>query len=94
MFVIDTVGGLEALTLVSELRALGLSAERSYGNRSMKKQWSAADRAGARWGVLLAPREMAEGKVAVKHLATGEQVEVKRDEVAAWLRTREDADNS
>ena len=94
VFVIDTVGGLEALTLVSELRVLGLSAERSYGNRSMKKQWSAADRAGARWGVLLAPREMSEGKVAVKHLATGEQVEVKREEVAAWLRTREDADNS
>jgi histidyl-tRNA synthetase len=44
--------------------------------------------------VLLAPREMAEGKVGVKHLGTGEQVEVKRAEVAAWLRTREDADNS
>jgi histidyl-tRNA synthetase len=94
VFVVDTVGGLEALTLASELRAVGLSAERSYGSRSMKKQWSAADRAGARWGVLLAPREMAEGKVAVKHLTTGRQDEVKRDEVAAWLRTREDADNS
>jgi len=94
VFVIDTVGGIEGLLMVSELRTVGLSAERSYGSRSMKKQWSAADRAGARWGVLLAPREMAEGKVGVKHLATGEQVEVRREEVAAWLRTREDADNS
>ena len=66
----------------------GLSAERAYGNRSMKKQWGAADKAGARWGVLLAPRELADGKVAIKELATGEQVEVRRDEVAAWLQTK------
>ena len=44
VFVVDTVGGLAGLTLVAELRAAGLSAERSYGSRSMKKQWSAADR--------------------------------------------------
>ena len=37
-----------------------------------------------------APRELADGKVAVKDLATGEQVEVRRDEVAAWLQTRRD----
>ena len=64
MFVIDTVGGLAGLTLLAELRAVGLSADRAYGNRSMKKQWGAADRSGARWGVLLAPRELADGKVA------------------------------
>ena len=53
-------------------------------------KFSAADRAGARWTVLLAPREMAEGKVAVKHLVTGKQEEVRREEVAAWLCTRKD----
>src|SRR5205085_4881006 len=37
VFVVDTVGGLAGLTLVSELRAIGLSAERSYGSRNMKK---------------------------------------------------------
>jgi len=56
----------------------------------MKKQWGAADRAGARWGVLLAPRELADGKVAVKELTTGDQVVVNREEIAAWLRTRKD----
>ena len=73
-------------------RASGSSAERAYGNRSMKKQWGAADRAGARWGVLLAPRELAEGKVGVKELASGEQVDVKRRRsrgVAADERGRE-----
>jgi histidyl-tRNA synthetase len=91
VFVIDTVGGLASVMLLAELRSAGFAADRAYGNRSMKKQWGAADRSGARWGVLLAPRELAEGKVSVKELASGEQVEVKREEVAAWLRTREDA---
>jgi histidyl-tRNA synthetase len=91
VFVIDAVGGLAALTLVAELRAAGLSADRAYGNRSVKKQWGAADRAGARFGAMLAPTELAEGKVVVKDLGSGVQINVSREEVAAWLRMREDA---
>jgi histidyl-tRNA synthetase len=91
VFVIDTVGGLASLPLLAELRAAGFAADRAYGNRSMKKQWGAADRVGARWGVMLAPRESADGNVVVKDLLSGEQADVKRDEVAAWLQMREDA---
>jgi histidyl-tRNA synthetase len=90
VFVIDIVGGIAGVTLVSELRTAGLSADRAYGNRSAKKQWAAADRVGARWGVMLGPRELAEAKVAVKDLASGEQVDVPRAEVSAWLRMRKD----
>ena len=43
----------------------------------MKKQWAAADKAGATFGVMLAPEEAAAGKVAVKDLRSGEQVEVR-----------------
>jgi histidyl-tRNA synthetase len=90
VFVIDTVGGVAGVTLLSELRAAGLSADRTYGKRSVKKAWGDADRVGARWGVMLAPRELAEGKVAVKDLESGKQVEVARAEVSAWLRMRKD----
>jgi histidyl-tRNA synthetase len=90
VFVIDIVGGVASVTLLSELRSAGLSADRAYGTRSAKKQWGAADRAGARWGVMLGPRELADGKVAVKDLASGQQVEVARAEVSAWLRMRKD----
>ena len=90
VFVIDAVGGLASLTLVAELHNAGLSADRAYGGRSVKKQWGAADRAGARWGVMLAPRELAEGKVVVKEMASGEQSEVSREEIAAWLTMREE----
>jgi histidyl-tRNA synthetase len=87
VFVVDMVGGTEALRLVQEARALGLSADRAYGSRSVKKQWAAADKAGARYGVMLGPRELAEGKVAVKDLTTGDQIDVHREEVAAWLQS-------
>jgi histidyl-tRNA synthetase len=89
-FVVDTVGGTEATLLLEELRTQGLAADRAYGGRSMKKQWAAADKSGARFGVLLAPRELEAGVVAVKDLATGTQTDVHRDEVAAWIRTKKD----
>lgn len=91
VFVVDLLGGTEADRLLYELRESGLSADRSYGSRSPKKQWTAADRAGATWGVMLAPDEHSRRHVAVKDLRSGEQIEVRRDEVAAWLRTRKEA---
>jgi histidyl-tRNA synthetase len=88
VFVIDAVHTAEVAVLLTELRESGLSADRAYGGRSVKKQWGAADRAGARWGVMLAPQELARGAVVVKDLASGDQSEVPRTEVAAWLLMR------
>ncbi len=89
VFVVDAVGGDDAFVLLAELRAGGLSADRAYGGRSVKRQWSAADRSGAAFGVMLAPGEAERGAVAVKDLASGEQVEVRRDDVVGWLRTKQ-----
>ena len=94
VFVIDIVGGIAGVALVSELRAAGLSADRTYGTRAAKKQWAAANRAGARWGVMLGPREIADGRVAVKDLVSGDQRDVARAEVSAWLRMRKDESTS
>jgi histidyl-tRNA synthetase len=88
VFVVDLLGTEDATVLVHELREHGVASDRAYGGRSGKKQWSAADKAGATYGVMLAPREAEAGAVAVKDLRSGEQVEVKRSEVAEWLRTR------
>ena len=69
----------------------GLSADRAYGGRSPKKQFTAADRSGARWAVIIGADEMKRGMVAVKDLRSDEpQSEVRREEIAAWLRTRKD----
>ncbi len=85
VFIVDAVGGVEATRLANELREEGLIVERAYGGRAVKKQWSAADRAGARFGVMLGAKEMAEGNVAVKDMRTGEQHDVRRETVAAYL---------
>ena len=81
----------EVTTIVAELREQGLAAERAYGARSPKKQFGAADRSGATWSVILGAAEAERGVVAVKDMTTGEQHEVRREALAAWLRTREEA---
>ena len=88
VFVVDLIGTTDAAVMLDELRGRGLSADRAYGGRSVKKQWAAADKAGAQFGVMLAPAEAAAGKVAVKDMRSGEQVEVERSDVANWLLTR------
>jgi histidyl-tRNA synthetase len=94
-FVVDGLGaavGTDALAVVSELREAGLGADRSYGGRSVKAQWREADRSGARHGVMLGRDEAARGAVAVKDLRSGEQVEVARSQLAAWLMTKRETE--
>ena len=88
VFVVDGVGGTEGLVLIEELRAAGIRADRAYGGRAFRKQMAAADKSGARYGVVLGAKEMADGKVGIKDLTTGDQINVRRDEAAAYLQTR------
>ncbi len=75
-FVVDTTGGVEALQLTAELRAVGLTADRAYENRSMKAQMKVADRSGAAVAVIIGSNELAEGAVTVRPLRTddGQQI--------------------
>ncbi len=84
-YVVDAVGTADVVVLLHELREAGVASDRAYGGRSLKKQWAAADKSGARYGVMLAPREMETGHVVVKDLTNGQQIEIRRDEVAAWI---------
>jgi histidyl-tRNA synthetase len=91
-FVVDGLGaGTDALAVVAALRDAGLGADRSYGGRSVKAQWKEADRSGARFGVMLGRDEAARDAVAVKDLASGEQVEVPLPQLAGWLLARQEA---
>jgi histidyl-tRNA synthetase len=87
VFVVDLLGTEDATVLVDELRTRGLATDRAYGGRKPKKQWGAADKSGATYGVMLAPKESEAGAVAVKDLRSGEQIEVNRSEIADWLLT-------
>ncbi len=87
-FVVDGIGDGTAAVIVAALRDSGLRADRAYGGRSVKAQWKLADRSGAAFGVMLGRAEADRAAVAVKRLATGEQIEVPREQVAGWIRAR------
>ena len=81
VWVVDTTGGSAALTLTHELRAAGISADRSFEARSMKSQFKAAGRSGARVAVVVGESELESGHVTVRDLVHGEQLLVPRDDL-------------
>lgn len=87
-FVVDAIGDGSVGPFVEKLRATGLRVDRSYGGRSVKAQWKAADRSGAAFGVMLGRDEATRDAVAVKDMRSGEQVEIARRDVAAELSAR------
>jgi len=95
VFVVDAVGGdsgFEAtVVLAHDLRETGLRVDRGFGGRSVKAQIKAADRSAATYTAIVAPEEWSRGMVVVKHMESGDQHEVPRDEVGAWVRTRIDS---
>jgi histidyl-tRNA synthetase len=54
----------------------------------MKGQLRAADRARARYALILGEREVGDGTVTVRELASGEQEAVRSEEVVAWISRR------
>jgi histidyl-tRNA synthetase len=87
-FVVDTTGGSEALLLTHELREVGVACDRAFDHRSMKAQFKAADRSGARLALVVGEREQADGTVTVRDLRAGEQEAVGRADVVAHVRKR------
>jgi histidyl-tRNA synthetase len=83
--VTDSALAEDAFRLVAELRRTGIAADQGFDRRSLKAQFKAADRSGARWTVVLGPSEGRRGAVSVKELASGLQEEVPRDRVVAHL---------
>ncbi len=70
-----------AVALVRELRAAGVAAAAALGERPLKAQLRAADRAGARFAAIVGEREVAEGLVTLRRLSDGAQEEVPAGEV-------------
>ncbi|NUU59867.1 histidine--tRNA ligase [Paenibacillus agri] len=64
------------------LRSKGYSAERDYLGRKMKAQMKSADRMAARYTAILGEDELKAGVIALKSMDTGEQRNVKLDELA------------
>ena len=74
-----------AISLVRRLRDGGLRLDMTAGERSVKAQFKAADRAGAA-NALVVGEEWEEGRVTARDLATGQQDSVVIEEIETWLR--------
>ncbi|RNE49251.1 histidine--tRNA ligase [Corynebacterium alimapuense] len=75
-------------TLINDLRVAGISADMSYGDRGLKGAMKGADRAGARFALVLGEQELAEGQVQIKDLAAHEQTGVALEAVVSELGQR------
>lgn len=73
------------LALATELRAAGVNTEIHLEPAKLARQLKYADKAGIQFAVVMGSDEKAEGVVTIKHLATGEQTRVPRNEAAARL---------
>ena len=63
-------------SLINDIRKAGISADMSFGDRGLKGAMKGADRAGARFALVLGDQELENGTVALKDLAAHEQHDV------------------
>jgi histidyl-tRNA synthetase len=74
---------VQAFRLASELRRKGVPATVGASDRSLKSQMRHADGLGAEYVAIIGERELREGSVTLKRLATGEQETVAAGDVVA-----------
>ena len=75
----------EAFRLLTELRDAGLSARMDYAGRSMKSQMKQADKANARYALILGEDELAKGVVTLRNMESSAQEQVAREEIVNKL---------
>ena len=75
----------EAFRLLAELRDAGLSARMDYAGRSMKSQMKQADKANARYALILGEDELAKGVVTVRNMESSGQEQVAREDIVNKL---------
>lgn len=76
----------EAAVIARDLRKKAIATELGDETFRLKKSFEAAERAGARYILFVGENEVASGQFGLKDLKSGEQVTVKREEIADKLR--------
>ncbi len=77
--------------VVRVLRASGVAAEGALEERPLKAQLKMADRAGARFAVIVGEREAEAGEATVRRMKDGTQQTVPLTDVATWIAAQQDA---
>jgi histidyl-tRNA synthetase len=77
----------EALRITTELRSEKIVAEISLGEGKIGNQVRFASERGALYCIFYGPNEQARREVTLKNLSTGEQISVRREQIAETLKT-------
>jgi len=78
----------EALKLMHEFRKAGISADMDFNGKSFRAQLKVANQMGAPIVCILGEEELKAGKVSIKDMETGQQVEVPLEEGVPFVRTK------
>ena len=78
----------QSLNLVTAIRAAGMNAEVFYDGSSLKKQFGYADKKGIPYVVIQGPDEYAKNEVTLKDMKSGEQKQIKVDDMIKALQIR------
>ncbi|MCQ4118640.1 histidine--tRNA ligase [Rhodococcus tibetensis] len=73
------------VVIAQQLRAQGIRVDLAYGNRGVKGAMKAADRSGAALALVLGDRDIAEGTIGIKNLATGDQESISAADVVTHV---------
>lgn len=74
-----------SLTIIAELRAQGLNCEIYPDNTKLKKQFDYATKKGIPYFAIVGEEEINAGKVNVKNLETGEQVQLDKNAIFSFI---------
>lgn len=71
---ITEAGKAASFKLISELRLLGVTCDMAYGDRGLKGAMKAADRSGAKYGLVIGDDELATGNCQLKLMSSGQLI--------------------
>jgi histidyl-tRNA synthetase len=75
-----------AVRLLADLRASGLAAVLSFGDRSLRAQFRAAGKQQIRYVIILGRDELEQNRAAIRDMRSHEQIEVPLDGLIVWLK--------
>ncbi len=74
------------IKLMRELRGAGVGVTSTFGDRSFRAQMKQANKAAAKYALIIGEDELAKDEVSVRDMVSGEQKPRKRDQVVTWIK--------
>ncbi len=86
--ILEEEGKSKSFVLAAQLRREGLNIEIGYGKRSLKGELRKADKAMARFIIIIGAEELKDGQVTVKCMGDGTQERVSQEKLQEYLKAK------